>query len=1565
MLPTRRKSASLTVLCVLLSVGLFALSPASLQGQYFPVGVTGPSSNRVDMVFMGDGYTSDQIPTTYWNDVQTLWTYLFGPQPPPIAPFPPPAPPPPINFDLYERDPYVQYRRFFNTWRIDVVSAESGADNGSQLPQPRNTALNAGYGYGGGPQRFLYIDLDLGRSVLAQNLAGAPFTAEVPVVAVNDTLYGGGGGLFGYGPFAVYAAGDAFARQVALHELGHSFNGLGDEYDSPGAYTGPEPAAVNLSTDQTGAKWAPWLGYQDVPAVGVIGTNQGGLGSYTTGIWRPSVDSKMRNLGYWSSSPGYPNSVYGVPFNAVCREKIILDIYSLVRPLDAWSPNAAPVIDPQNPLSVTVVDPAVIQVAWSIDGAPVASGGSFQIQNIIGQYGAGRYTVTARAYDADPNNWVTRNRQLLEQSVNWSVQLSGASTSRWAVATDGQWSLGDNWAGGVPNGVDAAASFLDTPAAPARTITVDVPLTVGILNFDNANAYTLVGAPTITMQATGGPAIINVASGSHTISPPVFLASNTNVNVWSGTLTLPGTVSGPGGLTKTGTGTLVLSNSSANLYGGTTTVAAGVLRANFGAGLSPTSNLTLAGGVLEGLGVTFTPGLGVGAGQVQWTGSGGFSAFDGLMTVNIGGNPTPQTLTWGVGGFVPSGSALVFGSSTANNQTLFLNLVDLNGGTETVTVLDNPNTSADFATLAGVLSNGGLTKGGPGTLVLAVANNYTGPTTVNAGTLAYGVANAINPGSAVTVNGGTFDIGLYPATVGTVTLNGGSIVGGTAAGLVSTASYEVRSGTITAVLGGPAPLNKADPYGTVVLATGANTYTGPTTIYGGALQAWGVGGAGLPATSNLTLAGGVLEGTGNVTFSRSLGQGPNQVQWTYSGGFSASGGVMTVNIGGNPTPDILTWGVGNFVPTTGGLVFGSLTAANETRFLNPIDLADGVRTVTVNDNPDTNTDFATLAGVLSNGGLTKDGPGRLVLTAANTYGGLTTIDGGGTLQANSGAGLPTDSNLVFIDGVLQGVRAVTFIRGLGIGRDQVQWMVRGGFSAYGGLMTVNIGGSSTPNTLTWNVGSFVPDFCELIFGSDTADNETRFLNPIDLNRRTRTVRVNDNPSTSADFATLVGRLSNGGLAKEGTGTLTLSGANTYTGPTTVNAGTLQAGIASVANTSGAFGNNSAVTLANTAGVSIDLNGFDTQIGSLTGGGAAGGNVALGAKTLTVGGDNTNRAAYAGVISGTSGSITKIGTGTLTLSGVNTYTGGTTVSEGTLLVENTAGSGTGTGAVTVGAATLSGTGFINGPVILTGDSTLIGGTPTSTGTLTLSNTLTIRGDANQLPSGTVLTGGNVTIDLGAVFIINGTLGGEIGTLIVYGTLLGKGTIGKAVSIEAGGTISPGAPSTILTVGQVLAAETPQNFSFEIGAPTPDYTNPASSVNDVLRLTSETLPFANATGDAPAGLTADTVIDVYFLFNDPPGGEYKAEFFAGTDYSEAIADATFQYWRLDPRGQRLHNSNFFSPLDGSLVDWSVVPETATFDGAPASGYITAFTVVPEPATLGLLALGGLGALLLRRK
>ena len=185
--------------------------------------------------------------------------------------------------------------------------------------------------------------------------------------------------------------------------------------------------------------------------------------------------------------------------------------------------------------------------------------------------------------------------------------------------------------------------------------------------------------------------------------------------------------------------------------------------------------------------------------------------------------------------------------------------------------------------------------------------------------------------------------------------------------------------------------------------------------------------------------------------------------------------------------------------------------------------------------------------------------------------------------------------------------------------------------------------------------------------------------------------IGGGPTTAATLGTLATTGANpadGGLAvsnSTGTGTLILSGANTYAGPTIVSSGTLEAGVASVANVSGAFGNNSAVTMANTAGATLSLtNGttsYNTQIGSLAGGGNAGGNVTLGSATLTLAGTNTSAVAYSGIISGT-GSVTKIGAGTETFSYYNTYSGGTTVSGGTLALNAGGSSGTVQGAVTI-------------------------------------------------------------------------------------------------------------------------------------------------------------------------------------------------------------------------------------------------------------------------------------------
>ncbi len=128
------------------------------------------------------------------------------------------------------------------------------------------------------------------------------------------------------------------------------------------------------------------------------------------GLYRPSVDSKMRSL--------------GDPFNAICREKIILDIYGLVDPFDSWLDNSQSLLDPSQ-LSVARIDDEVIAMEWFVDGQLIAGadGSTFSLNDF--GYGPGEYQVSARGFDPtgfDPvNGWVRMDQGNLEQFVSWNV----------------------------------------------------------------------------------------------------------------------------------------------------------------------------------------------------------------------------------------------------------------------------------------------------------------------------------------------------------------------------------------------------------------------------------------------------------------------------------------------------------------------------------------------------------------------------------------------------------------------------------------------------------------------------------------------------------------------------------------------------------------------------------------------------------------------------------------------------------------------------------------------------------------------------------------------------------------------------------------------------------------------------------------------------------------------------------------------------------------------------------------------------------------------------------------
>jgi hypothetical protein len=271
----------------------------------------------------------------------------------------------------------------------------------------RDTALDAQYYFNGSTEQQLYINDDKANAALSAGLSDAGFAADIRLVTVNDTRYGGAGATY-----AVYAGGNNSAPEVALHELGHTFNGLADEYGGfTLPYGGNEPREINATKDRNGAKWSHWHGY-DQQGIGLIGAYQGAR-YYNTGLFRPSQNSKMRTLNR--------------PFDVVSREKIILDIYGLVDPLDGFLSDTAPLVDPPE-LWVDRIDPNVIDMEWFVNGVIVPGAADDTFSLLDHGFGPGQYTVQARAFDPtgfDPvNGWVRRNQDQLEQFVTWTVTQS-------------------------------------------------------------------------------------------------------------------------------------------------------------------------------------------------------------------------------------------------------------------------------------------------------------------------------------------------------------------------------------------------------------------------------------------------------------------------------------------------------------------------------------------------------------------------------------------------------------------------------------------------------------------------------------------------------------------------------------------------------------------------------------------------------------------------------------------------------------------------------------------------------------------------------------------------------------------------------------------------------------------------------------------------------------------------------------------------------------------------------------------------------------------------------------
>lgn len=436
--------------------------------------------------------------------------------------------------------------------------------------------------------------------------------------------------------------------------------------------------------------------------------------------------------------------------------------------------------------------------------------------------------------------------------------------------------------------------------------------------------------------------------------------------------------------------------------------------------------------------------------------------------------------------------------------------------------------------------------------------------------------------------------------------------------------------------------------------------------------------------------------------------------------------------------------------------------------------------------------------VYSTGSIYVDGTGTLTLGGTgNTYAGTTSVITGGIADANAGAFSP-NSGFVVASGAILDVNFNETISYLD------NYSGGGGSVVIAGGATLIVNGTSTttfPGVISGSGGLEKDGSSSLVLtGANTYTGPTVVGSGatiwIGSGGTTGSIASSGVSSTGTggllfdltSAYTYSGTLSGSlGVTQNASGTTTLSGNNTYSGATTVNAGTLQAGSTS------AFGGLTGIS-AVTVGASGTLatGTFSNTIGSLAGSGS----VTLGnGATLTIGntGANTN---FSGVISGL-GSFS-MGGYVQELSGANTYSGGTSVTYGTLLANNTTGSATGTGPITIGPSgtlqigTVDTSGSINGASAITDNGAI---SFARTDTTTFANAISGTGGVSQFEGGTTTLSGANTYS-GTTQIFLGTL--QAGSASAFGGATGL----SAISFTNSGTLNLNGFSN--TVGSISGA-----------------------------------------------------------------------------------------------------------------------------------------------------------------
>lgn len=310
----------------------------------------GPATDRINLVVLAEGYQQSER-TKFINDSKVVINAILG------------------------ADPLVQYKSFYNAYAVFVASVQSGSDH-PFTSIFKNTYFNSTYdSYG--TQRLITIppndydgDSSHGEGKVYSILQTLVPNYDLVALVVNDSEYGGSGGA------VLVVSTHAQSPEIAVHEQGHTFAHLGDEYSDayPGFPDTEEPNTTRSNTRAT-VKWNKWIAATTpVPTPDSFTSSVGlflGAHYHATGWYRPKFNCKMRAL--------------GVPFCEVCAEALVLSIYSLVNPFSKLTPdNASTTLVPYGKSGTFHIDTVSgkkdsVNVAWKLNGVTLATADPHEI----------------------------------------------------------------------------------------------------------------------------------------------------------------------------------------------------------------------------------------------------------------------------------------------------------------------------------------------------------------------------------------------------------------------------------------------------------------------------------------------------------------------------------------------------------------------------------------------------------------------------------------------------------------------------------------------------------------------------------------------------------------------------------------------------------------------------------------------------------------------------------------------------------------------------------------------------------------------------------------------------------------------------------------------------------------------------------------------------------------------------------------------------------------------------------------------------------------------------------